>query len=126
MANLRKTKSLQIIVDAFDASDIALSGVELVHRFRSDMNKTTVYRVLDRLEKQNFLHSYTDTNGIRWYARSKDCDDHDETNHHSHFQCVVCGKSKCIHVDIDLPTLPNHRVDLARLMLVGHCEDCLT
>jgi len=102
-----------------------LSGVELIKRFQADMNKTTVYRILDRLEKQDVLHSFTDTNGLRWYAKSKVANAHVEIDHHSHFQCQDCGMSKCLPIEINIPSVPNHRVDSASLILVGQCEDCL-
>lgn len=125
MGNIRKTKSLQTIIDAFSYSKTALSGVELIKRFQADMNKTTVYRILDRLEKQDVLHSFTDTNGLRWYAKSKVANALVEIDHHSHFQCQDCGMSKCLPIEINIPSVPNHRVDAASLILVGQCEDCL-
>jgi len=124
MGNIRKTKSLQIITDAFSHSKTALSGVELIRRFQSEMNKTTVYRILDRLEKEGLLHSFTDTHGLRWYAKSSVPDADTGTDHHSHFQCQDCGMSKCLPIEIAVPTVPNHRVDSASLILVGQCEDC--
>ena len=56
MKRIRKTKSVQLILDAFK-QDKAISIIELVIRFKNNMNKTTVYRILDRLEKSEILHS---------------------------------------------------------------------
>lgn len=125
MGNLRKTKSLQSITDAFTHSKTALSGVELIKRFQSEMNKTTVYRILERLEKQGRLHSFTDTHGVRWYAKSEEVNSDLDSHRHSHFQCQDCGISKCLPMEINVPSVPNHRVDSASLILVGQCEDCL-
>ena len=124
MGNIRKTKSLQTITEAFSDCTTALSGVELVKRFQSEMNKTTVYRILERLEKQGQLHSFTDTHGLRWYAKSKGLTG-TNPHRHSHFQCQDCGISKCLSIEISLPAVPNHRVDTASIILVGQCEDCL-
>jgi len=123
MGNMRKTKSLQAITDAFSHTKTALSCVELAKRFQSEMNKTTVYRILERLEKQGQLHSFTDTHGLRWYAKSEVINA--DADRHSHFQCQDCGISKCLPIEINLPSVPNHRVDSANLILVGQCEDCL-
>jgi len=125
MGNMRKTKSRQSITDAFSNSKTALSGVELVKRFQSEMNKTTVYRILERLVGEGLLHSFTDTKGLRWYAKSNSNNSEITTDNHSHFQCQDCGMSKCLPVEINMPSVPNHRVDSASLILVGQCEDCL-
>ncbi len=122
MGTLRNTKSLQAIRDAFDEVETALSGVELAKRFQSIMNKTTVYRILDRLERDDILHSFTDTHGLRWYAKS--LINHVESGRHSHFQCGDCGLSKCLPIMIPVPSVPNHRIDSASLILVGQCDDC--
>jgi len=125
MAIIRKTKSLQTIIDAFKESETAKSGVDLTKRFSSEMNKTTVYRILDRLEQQGELHSFTDTNGLRWYAKSNTLDAHLDSDQHSHFQCQDCGISKCLPMEITIPNIPNHRIATASLILVGQCENCL-
>ena len=124
MGTTRKTKSLQAIIDAFDDCETALSGVELAKRYQTMMNKTTVYRILDRLERDDILHSFTDTNGLRWYAKSLVSPIDGDASRHSHFQCQDCGVSKCLPIAINVPTVPNHRVDSASLILVGQCEDC--
>jgi len=126
MGKIRKTKSLCAIIDAFDQANSALSVVELIEQFKGDMNKTTVYRILERLEKESVLHSYTGTSGLRWYAKSKRDTNSELPDQHSHFECRRCGKSKCLHVDIPIPSVPNYRIDAANLILVGQCEECIT
>ena len=50
MNKIRKTKSVQLIIDALTENK-AISIIELVNRFSDTTNKTTVYRILQRLEK---------------------------------------------------------------------------
>ena len=65
----RKTKTLKIVLDLFDKRDNAYSVVELVSIFSKKMNKTTVYRILDRLEDSGLLHSFLDKDGLKRYAK---------------------------------------------------------
>lgn len=125
MANTRKTKSVKIILDTFEQTDTALSVVELVKRFQGEMNKTTVYRILERLEKEGTLHSFVGKDGLRWFARHQ-APSANQQDIHPHFQCQACGKSECLSLDIPIPSIPNHRVHSANLILVGECEDCLS
>ena len=125
MGIVRKTKSLKIILDAFEDSNNALSVVELVKRFQSDMNKTTVYRILERLEEDNVLHSFTGTNGLKWFAKYQDTVSANHTDVHPHFQCRKCGKSECLSIDISIPSVPNYKVYSANLILTGECKICM-
>lgn len=126
MGNFRSTKSVRSILNAFDKTNSALSVIDLVRRFREDMNKTTVYRVLERLEREGVLHSFSGVNGHKWFAKSQKANDTFKANDHTHFQCQDCGKSECLSVDITIPTVANKKIDSASLILVGQCEDCLS
>ena len=71
MSLTRKTKSLKSILEVFNSSKSAISAPELVTKFKSRMDKTTVYRILERLIKSEVLHSFTDNNGVKRYVKSK-------------------------------------------------------
>ena len=44
---IKKTKSVKNKLNAFNKTD-AISIIELVDKFKKEMNRTTVYRVLER------------------------------------------------------------------------------
>ncbi len=121
----RKTKYVEMVLSAFENSRRALSVVDLVKRFETEMNKTTVYRVLERLQDDGELHSFTGKDRLKWFAKYHKPDSNNTTMTHPHFQCQDCGKSKCIPVDIAIPSLPNHRIDSSHLLFIGQCDDCL-
>lgn len=121
----RQTSSVKIIQKSFENSNEALSVVDLVQKFSEDMNKTTVYRVLDRLEKDGKLHAFLDKDGLKWYAKCKDhCSTHNHIDLHPHFQCNECGKVECIEMEMSIPALPNRQIQQANLLFIGQCEEC--
>ena len=124
MGIVRKTKSVKLILEAVGSSDHAMSVVDLVRRFEKEMNKTTVYRILERLEEESILHSFTGQNGLKWVAKHQEPYSVDKSEIHPHFQCQKCGKSVCLDINISIPTLPNYRVDSANLILTGQCQLC--
>ena len=65
----RKTKTVKMILDLFGETNNAISIVDLVSTFRNKMNKTTVYRILNRLEESGILHSFLDKDGLKRYAK---------------------------------------------------------
>ena len=124
MGIIRKTKSVKTLLHAFEQTNDAISVVELVKRLHQEMNKTTVYRILDRLEEDGVLHSFMDKDGLKWYAKCSDCSVGHHTDTHPHFQCSECGKVECLTFDVKIPSLPNHKVDSAVFLLVGLCGEC--
>lgn len=125
MGIIRKTKSIKILLDAFEKDSNALSVTSLIERFSSQMNKTTIYRVLDKLEDDGFLHSFLGNNGYKWYAKCNGCCKSGHHDSHAHFQCINCGKVDCLTTSFVIPKIPNRRVDVTNVLLQGSCEDCI-
>lgn len=118
------TKSVLKVLSLFEESEDALSAVGLVERLNKKMNKTTVYRILERLEGEGILHSFAGKDGLSWYAKCQGCSSSNHQDAHPHFQCRECGKSECLSIDVQLPKISNHKVDSAALLLLGQCADC--
>lgn len=125
MAVIRKTKSVKKVLAIFSETQDAVSVVELVERLDAEMNKTTVYRVLDRLEQEGSVHSFLGSDGLKWYAGCTGCSAHHHSDIHPHFECTSCGKVECLAVDISIPNLPDRSISTAELLLRGTCEQCL-
>ncbi len=126
MGIIRKTKSVTDLLDEFDKDSSAISVIELVKRLQTKMNKTTVYRALDRLEDDGILHSFLAKNGIKWYAKCSGCTSSSHHDIHPHFECTDCGKIDCLSVDITIPKLPNRKITNSHVLLQGQCEDCFS
>ena len=125
MSVKRKTKSVNLILSIFENSSEALSVVDLVEQLKNDMNKTTVYRVLERLENEGAIHSFTGSNGLTWYAKCRECDAHHHNDIHPHFQCEECGKVECLEINIPIPSIENRIIESADVLLKGQCSDCM-
>lgn len=125
MGIIRKTKSIEILLNEFQKSSRAISTVELIKRLDKKMNKTTIYRILDRLEDDGILHSFLGIKGIKWYAKCSNCSKSKHLDMHPHFECVVCGKVDCLNVDIKMPDIPNRSVISAQVLFQGTCEACI-
>lgn len=124
MGIMRQTKSVKRILNEFEKEPKALSTVDLIKRLSQDHNKTTIYRVLDRLEDDGVLHSFQGIDGVKFYAKCHGCSKSQHSDIHPHFQCVSCGKMDCLDVRVSIPKVPNRRVLSSELLLQGHCEQC--
>lgn len=124
MGIIRKTESVGALLNEFKNGSNAISAITLVKRLESKFNKTTVYRVLDKLEDDGVLHSFMGDKGIKWYAKCDGCSKSEHVDLHPHFQCVACGKIDCVAVDVTIPKIPNRRITASQILIQGTCEGC--
>lgn len=124
MKIVRKTKSVELLMEVFESSKNAVSVIHLIDQFKDQMNKTTIYRILDRLEHDGVVHSFLGLDGLKWYAKCHSCSSHHHIDTHPHFQCQDCGKLDCLESNIKIPSIPNRKINFAQVLLVGQCENC--
>lgn len=126
MGVIRKTASIEVLLDQFKRNSGAISTIDLIKRVADKLNKTTVYRVLDRLEDDGIVHSFLGKNGIKWYAQCSDCSYSKHRDTHPHFECVSCGRVDCLDVDVLIPKIPNRQVLTSQVWIQGTCDSCIT
>ena len=125
MSISRKTKTVELVLELFKKVDYAIPVVDVVSTFASKMNKTTVYRILQRLEDCGILHSFVDNHGLKRYAKG-DQRKSNSTNQiiHPHFLCDDCGISICLPLEISTPSIPNYTINSSDHLYSGQCQDC--
>ena len=124
MGIIRKTPSVKMLLNEFQDETAAISVIELIKRLDSKINKTTIYRVLEKLEDDGTLHAFLDKDGIKWYAKCKGCSKTKHLDIHPHFQCIDCGKIDCLPLELNIPKIPNRIVTASQILLQGKCETC--
>ena len=125
MSISRKTKAVKLIMDTFNNESNAISVVDLVSIFKQEMNKTTVYRILNRLEESNILHSFVDKHGLKRYAKGSQKEKTiNDAQSHSHFICDDCGISSCLPIEIQIPSITNYKINNSEHLFSGQCADC--
>jgi len=126
MGVLRKTKHLEHVLQAFRQSSDALSAGMLLDALANEINKSTVYRMLQKLEDDGVIHSFLTMDQIRFYALCKGCSSGRHVDTHAHFQCTSCKRVSCVSEEIVLPTPGRARITSAQVLLTGQCESCLS
>lgn len=121
----RRTRSVNTILNIFEKTEEALSVVDLVENLKGEMNKTTVYRILERLENEGTVHSFSGTNGLKWYAKCHQCASGHHNDIHPHFECEGCGKVECLEINITIPKIDDRTIQSADILLKGQCKDCM-
>ena len=93
-----------------------------------DMDRTTVYRNLDRLCESGDLLKIKEPNQDAWYYQYSS--EHEQCNKHMHAQCSNCGK--IFHLDEpfvkafgdELLEVYGLDIDPAKTVILGECSEC--
>ena len=126
MGVVRKTKHLEQVLHVFRQSSDALSAGMLLDVLDNKINKSTVYRMLQKLEDDGVIHSFLTMDQIRFYALCTGGSSDRHVHSHAHFQCTSCKRVSCFPEEIVLPTLHRARITSAQVLLTGQCESCLS
>lgn len=124
MGIIRKTKAVEVLLNTFNNSKEAISAKQLISQLVGKFNKTTIYRVLDKLEDDGVLHSFLGKDGLKWYAKCQGCSASEHKDVHPHFQCLSCGKVDCLSVTVSIPKIDNRKVTVSQVLIQGQCETC--
>lgn len=119
---LRATQARTAVLTVLLNAGSALSHAEIQDHLQ-DLDRVTLYRVLDWLVDHHLVHSITGQDRARRFQVSQPKVPHQ----HAHFKCIQCGKVFCLDaVSIKQPEpLPRHfTVDSVELNIHGHCADC--
>lgn len=119
MAYLKKNPDTR-----FTARDI----LNAINRDGDDLDRSTVYRNLERLYKEGHLLRYkeTDVNATCYQYSEK----HGSCHEHTHVQCSKCGK--VFHLDNEvlkeaatqMQETYGISIDYGKTLIIGVCNDC--
>ena len=125
MGIIRKTKSIELLMQEFENQTTAISTIELIKRLNSKLNKTTIYRVLENLVDDGILHSFIGKDGVKWYAMCSNCTKSKHEDLHPHFEFIDCGEIDCSKAEIIIPEIQNRKIFSSQILIQGMCEKCI-
>lgn len=126
------TKSRNTIIEILNNNkDITLSAESILNIFNTKYQKvniTTIYRNLEKLEKEKIIHKFPASDSHK--ALYQITNNNLKNEEHLHLQCSKCGK--IIHLDCNymknfiLHIKSNHDFDLTcdKSILFGLCQEC--
>ena len=125
MGVIRKTKSIELLLNEFKTQKTTISTIELIQRLNSKLNKTTIYRVLENLVDDGILHTFIGHDGIKWYAMCTNCTKYKHEDLHPHFECIECGEIDCLKKEVIIPKIQNRKILSSQILIKGMCEKCI-
>ena len=131
MYKLRKTIIFEHVMKILNKSIHALSISQIMQELQNNNltpNKTTLYRLLHKLERDSKVYGITRNNGVTYYEVKK-------KHRHHHFFCNSCEAVYCLDEcqlitnNINLKQLlPNNNFQITNhdFNLYGTCSTCST
>lgn len=91
--------------------------LEMLHAQGQSVNKTSVYRALEKLlEKGQLCKHNLQDNEIAYELRG---------HHHDHLVCENCAKVTVVDCQVDIPSMQDgYQISHHHLTLYGVCSDC--
>lgn len=122
----RKTKSKTEIFEVLKSSGKALSHDIIQAHVGSDIDRATIYRVLNRFCEDGKVHKIVGDDGKQYFAICPNCGEKKQVHSHSHihFRCLQCGKVECLDREISVPLPEGYVAKVHNLVISGSCHEC--
>lgn len=123
--SIRNTRHKQSVIELLSVTGPALSADDVYERLGDGPNRVTVYRILDRLEKEGIAHRVVGLNGKTYYSLCEhSCGDDGHVHNHAHFQCRNCMEMTCLAIEPHLPKHRDYLIEDQQVLLIGLCMAC--
>ena len=124
--HLKKTGPRLKVLAMMSAKNTATSQPDL-EDLMEDVDRVTLYRILNIFEEKGIIHKVFDLNGTANYAIcNSNCEEHLHHDEHLHFNCTNCNKVYCLN-DLSLPefNLPSgFQAEGFTIYASGTCPQC--
>jgi Fur family ferric uptake transcriptional regulator len=122
----RRTHARIEVLAALLRADEALTHHEVERRLRHghDVDRVTLYRVLDWLTEQGFAHKVSGRDRVWRFSAAGHA--RAPGGGHAHFECSSCGKVICLD-EARLPSIPlpaGYRRRDIEVTIKGSCDEC--
>lgn len=120
----RSTPSKEAVLSVLSETRKAMSQDAIEKKVRIDMDRTTIYRVLNRFCEDGLVHRIVAEDGKQYFSVCSGCDDKRLSAHHFHFRCTSCQTMECLPSPVHFSLPRGYRVEQVNCVLSGVCRDC--
>ncbi|WP_339705459.1 transcriptional repressor [uncultured Kriegella sp.] len=126
MQRRRKTEAQTEILNVLKSSNTAVSHEMLQRELSSNIDRATIYRILNRFCEDGKVHKIVGDDGKQYFARCINCHGrkHEHTHHHFHFRCTVCGSVECLKNEVDVMLPEGYVSETFHGVIAGRCSNC--
>ncbi|MBW2963011.1 Fur family transcriptional regulator [Mesonia aestuariivivens] len=120
----RNTPTKEAVLELLVKSGEAMSRDTIEQKITQNINRATIYRVLNRFCEDGVVHKIVAEDGKQYFAVCANCDDKVLSGHHFHFRCIECETIECLPVSVNFSVPNGYQVASVNCVLSGTCKDC--
>jgi len=120
----RNTEKQNLVKDILSKAKQAMSAEDIMGMMPVKVNKTTIYRILERFIDKGDVHFVTGKNGKTYYAACHNCGTSHDIHNHIHFECQECKEVTCLPNKIHIPNLEGFTIQETQFLVIGICNKC--
>lgn len=122
--NRRNTPSKKAILELLQAEKTALSQDRIEAVLKGEMDRVTIYRVLNRFCEDGITHKILADDGKNYYALCRGCKEKEHDHNHFHFRCVGCGRIECMDEKVAVTLPQGYAMQNVAGWVTGNCPAC--
>lgn len=122
--NRRNTPTKEAVLSVLNLSSKAMSQNAIEKEIGVDINRATIYRVLNRFCEDGILHRIVADDGKQYFAVCVKCGENEKPLHHFHFRCKKCETIECMPTPVHFSIPKGYQVDSVNSVLTGICKTC--
>jgi Fur family ferric uptake transcriptional regulator len=120
----RNTPSKEAVLELLTSSKRAMSHDAIEQHVNIEMDRATIYRVLNRFCEDGLVHRIVAEDGKQYFAVCMKCDKNKLDDNHFHFRCIICQTIECLPTPVHFTVPRGYNVESVNCVLTGTCKDC--
>ena len=124
MIKRRNTESKEAVLAVLTNSKKAMSQDAIVGKLEVEVDRATIYRILNRFCEDGILHRIVADDGKQYFAICVKCDQQTIPDNHFHFRCIKCETIECMPLEVQFSVPRKYKVERMNCVLIGVCKDC--
>jgi len=121
----RNTRQTLLVTEILEKSRYPVSQKDILKKIKSEVDRVTIYRIINRLIKDGKVHRVISDNGETFFAYCdlKNKNQHQMSNH-IHFKCIKCKKIICLNRQIRYSLPKGFLLLETNYFISGYCKNC--
>lgn len=120
----RNTPTKDAVLNVLMTSGKAMSQDAIEQKIDVEINRATIYRVLNRFCEDGVLHRIVAEDGKQYFALSTKSENGEKADSHFHFRCSQCGIIECLPTEVTFSISDEYFVENVNCVLTGKCKSC--
>ena len=125
--NRRNTPAKTAILTLLKEAGSALSQDRIEAAVKGEMDRVTIYRVLNRFCEDGITHRILLDDGKYYFALCLSCKHEQHAQHaheHFHFRCLKCDKVECLQEQVEVKLPAGYVQQSSSSWVTGYCSGC--